>query len=70
MDKSAGYLLTHQVAKVLGIPKRTLTHRVRTGQIPEPKVSESGYYLWTAEDVRLIQTLALETIETKGFTLA
>ena len=54
------YLRTHQVAGILGIPKRTLTHRVRIGLYPEPKQSESGYYLWTQNDIKMIQAVVLD----------
>jgi DNA-binding transcriptional MerR regulator len=58
--RSDDYLRTHQVAGILGIPKRTLTHRVRIGLYPEPKQSESGYYLWTQHDIKMIQAVVLD----------
>jgi DNA-binding transcriptional MerR regulator len=58
--RSDDYLRTHQVAGILGIPKRTLTHRVRIGLYPEPKQSESGYYLWTQQDIKMIQAVVLD----------
>jgi len=60
MGRSDDYLRTYQVAGILGIPKRTLTHRVRIGLYPEPKQSEAGYYLWTQQDIKMIKSVVLD----------
>jgi DNA-binding transcriptional MerR regulator len=65
-ERSEDYLRTYQVAGILGIPKRTLTHRVRIGLYPEPKQSQSGYYLWTQQDIRMIQAVVLDRTEQGG----
>ena len=66
MGRSDDYLRTHQVAGILGIPKRTLTHRVRIGLYPEPKQSEAGYYLWTQQDIKMIKSVVLDRTEKEG----
>lgn len=65
-ERPTDYLRTHQVAEILRIPKRTLTHRVRVGVYPEPKQSDSGYYLWTQQDIQMIQAVALDRNDQDG----
>ena len=50
------YLTSAQVAKALGITKRTLLNRIKTGRIPEPDVNPTNrYYRWTLAEVAAIQ---------------
>ena len=51
------YLRSHEVAKLLGITRRTLQLWVRGGRIPEPERSQGGYYLWTAADLSDLRAL-------------
>ncbi len=50
------YLTSAQVAKALGISKRTLHNRIKAGKIPEPDVNPANhYYRWTLADLAAVQ---------------
>lgn len=51
------YMRSGAVARILGVPKRTLVYRLKNGQLPEPLQSEGGHYLWTQQDIELIRTI-------------
>ena len=45
------FLKSSEVARGLGISRRTLALWVKEGRIPEPEKSKAGYFLWTATDL-------------------
>jgi DNA-binding transcriptional MerR regulator len=54
-------LTTEQVAKILGVSKRTLKTWLQHGKVPEPpRNPENNYRLWTLNDVDAIRRI-LET---------
>jgi len=45
------FLKSSEVARTLGISRRTLALWVKEGRIPEPEKSPAGYFLWTEADL-------------------
>jgi predicted DNA-binding transcriptional regulator AlpA len=45
------FLKSSEVARILGISRRTLALWVKQGRIPEPEKSKAGYLLWTEADL-------------------
>jgi predicted DNA-binding transcriptional regulator AlpA len=45
------FLKSSEVARALGISRRTLALWVKEGRIPEPEKSKAGYFLWTEVDL-------------------
>jgi DNA-binding transcriptional MerR regulator len=45
------FLKSSEIARILGISRRTLALWVKHGRIPEPEKSKSGYFLWTEADL-------------------
>ena len=45
------FLKSGEIARALGISRRTLALWVKQGRIPEPLKSSSGYFLWTEADL-------------------
>ncbi len=45
------FLKSNEIARFLGISRRTLTLWVKQGRIPEPEKSMAGYFLWTETDL-------------------
>lgn len=52
------YLKSSEVARILGISRRTLTLWIKQGRIPEPQKSRAGYFLWTEADLLHIRGIA------------
>jgi len=49
---------TQEVAKILGVTKKTLLNWLKAGKIPEPERNyENNYRVWTAEDIAAIQRI-------------
>jgi excisionase family DNA binding protein len=48
-------LNTTQVARVLGISKKTLYRMLQDGRIPEPPRTERNYRIWSAQEVEIIR---------------
>ena len=48
-----------EVEKITGIPKRTLKYFIEQGLVQPAEKSESGYWLYTEEDIRCSQLAAL-----------
>jgi DNA-binding transcriptional MerR regulator len=46
---------TGEVAKLLGISKRTIQNWIRTKKIPHPTRADNGYFMWTSTDIRNAQ---------------
>lgn len=46
------FLKSSEVARTLGISRRTLALWVKEGRIPEPEKSTAGYYLWAERDLQ------------------
>jgi excisionase family DNA binding protein len=56
-------ITTEQVAKILGVSKRTLKIWLHNGKVPEPKRDErNNYRIWTLADVDAVRRI-LETGE-------
>lgn len=51
MKAATVFLRSNEVARLLGVTKRTLQLWVRNGRIPVPERSAAGYYLWSAADL-------------------
>jgi DNA-binding transcriptional MerR regulator len=51
-------LKSSEVARSLGISRRTLALWVKQGRIPEPQKSEAGYFLWTEADLLNVRGVA------------
>jgi DNA-binding transcriptional MerR regulator len=49
------YMLTGQVAQLLGISKRTLQNWLRAQKIEPPMKATNGYYLWSIANVQVAQ---------------
>ena len=49
------YLSTGEVAKLLGISKRTLQNWLKLEKITIPEKGNNGYYLWSMADVQIAQ---------------
>jgi DNA-binding transcriptional MerR regulator len=51
-------LTTEQVAKILGVSKRTLKTWLRIGKVPEPdRNPNNNYRIWTLSDVDAIRLI-------------
>ena len=49
---------TEQVAKILGVSKRTLKTWLQTGKIPEPpRNPKNNYRVWTLPDVEALRRI-------------
>jgi len=47
-------LTTTQVARALGISKRTLHNRIKAGKLTPPEVDpRNGYFIWTMTDLEM-----------------
>ena len=46
------FLKSNEVARAIGISRRTLALWVKQGRIPEPQKSSAGYFLWEEADLR------------------
>ncbi|MGH9662206.1 MAG: MerR family DNA-binding transcriptional regulator [Bryobacteraceae bacterium] len=50
------YLLSHEVAELLGVSTQTLYNWIRKGRIPDPpRHPLTSYRLWTVRDVEVIR---------------
>lgn len=49
------YISTGEVARLIGVSKRTLQNWLKLEKINSPLKGENGYYLWSSEDVRSAQ---------------
>ena len=59
--KEANYLLTHEVAELLGVSTQTLYNWLRQGKIPEPDRHDVNQYrLWKLRDVETIRAVLRE----------
>lgn len=59
--KEANYLLTHEVAELLGVSTQTLYNWLRQGKIPEPDRHDANQYrLWKLRDVETIRAVLRE----------
>jgi len=48
------YLTTTQVARALGITKRTLHNKIKAGRVTPPEVNpRNGYFIWTMADLEM-----------------
>ena len=55
------YMLSHEVAELLGVTTQTLYNWLRKGRIPEPKRHPiTSYRLWTPQDVQRIRQVVAE----------
>jgi excisionase family DNA binding protein len=51
-------ITTEQVAKILGVSKRTLKTWLQTGKVPEPaRNPRNNYRIWTLADVEAIRRI-------------
>ncbi len=51
-------ITTEQVAKILGISKRTLKTWLQKGKVPEPERNpENNYRIWTLADVEVLRRI-------------
>jgi DNA-binding transcriptional MerR regulator len=58
---STQVLTTDQVAKILGITKKTLKNWLKAGKIPEPPRNQiNNYRIWTLADVEAIRNIIRE----------
>jgi excisionase family DNA binding protein len=46
------YYTTAQVARIIGITKKTLYTWLKKGKIPEPDRDYRNYRIWTEEDIK------------------
>ena len=53
--RTANDLNTAQVARILGVSKKTLYRMLQDGRIPEPPRSETKYRIWSANQVESIR---------------
>ena len=53
------YLSTGEVAKLLGISKRTLQNWLKLQKIDSPQKANNGYYLWSTADIQSAQQYKL-----------
>ncbi|MCC6538391.1 MAG: MerR family DNA-binding transcriptional regulator [Bryobacterales bacterium] len=53
--RTASDLNTAQVARVLGVSKKTLYRMLQDGRIPEPPRTERNYRIWSPGQVELIR---------------
>src|SRR5689334_18282262 len=51
------FLKSSEVARTLGISRRTLALWVKEGRIPEPQKSPAGYFLWADADLLNVRGL-------------
>ena len=59
--REENYLLSHEVAELLGVSTQTLYNWLRKGIIPGPKRHPlTNYRLWTVRDVETIRTAVTE----------
>ena len=57
----ANYLLTHEVAELIGVSTQTLYNWLRQGKVPEPERNPvTRYRLWKLHDVETIRTALRE----------
>ena len=57
------YLLSHEVAELIGVTTQTLYNWLRQGKIPEPKRNPlTRYRLWTVRDVDAIRGALSERV--------
>ncbi|MSV27189.1 MAG: MerR family DNA-binding transcriptional regulator [Bryobacterales bacterium] len=49
-----------QVARALGISKRTLDRMIKDGRIPAPAKSANGYRFWTPPEMEQLERQAKE----------
>jgi excisionase family DNA binding protein len=49
------YMSTGEVARLIGVSKRTLQNWLRLQKIETPQKGANGYYLWSSADVRAAQ---------------
>ena len=49
-----------QVARALGISKRTLDRMIKDGRIPPPGKSDNGYRFWTPPEMEQLERQAKE----------
>jgi len=52
------FLKSSELARILGISRRTLVLWVKQGRIPAPEKSPAGYFLWTEADLLYIRGIA------------
>ncbi|MBV9505394.1 MAG: MerR family DNA-binding transcriptional regulator [Acidobacteriia bacterium] len=50
-----------EVARNIGISRRTLALWVKEGRIPEPQRSPAGYFLWTEADLLNVRGMTKRT---------
>jgi excisionase family DNA binding protein len=51
-------ITTEQVAKILGVSKRTLKTWLQTGKVPEPgRNPRNNYRIWTLADVEAVRRI-------------
>jgi DNA-binding transcriptional MerR regulator len=53
---SAHLYRTQQVAKALGVNKKTIYRWLVESIIPEPNRTENGYRVWTEQDVQTLRS--------------
>ena len=53
--RTANDLNTAQVARILGVSKKTLYRMLQDGRISEPPRSEAQYRIWSANQVESIR---------------
>lgn len=54
--RSAHYLTTAQVARLLGVAKKTLYRMLQAGRIPEPmRNPDNNYRVWVPQQVEVIR---------------
>jgi DNA-binding transcriptional MerR regulator len=55
------YLLSHEVADLIGVSTQTIYNWLRTNRIPEPKRHPvTKYRQWTPQDVQRIRQIVTE----------
>jgi len=59
--RGANYLLTHEVAELIGVSTQTLYNWLRQGKVPEPERHPvTQYRLWKLHDVETIRAALRE----------
>jgi DNA-binding transcriptional MerR regulator len=54
---------TVEVARMLGVTKRTLNRWIASGRIPAPeRHPENGYHLWTSNDLQAVRNVQAESL--------
>ena len=53
---SAHLYRTQQVARALGVNKKTIYRWLEAHVIPEPNRTENGYRVWTEQDVHALRS--------------